>query len=227
MKKRTTGTVMVLLLTAVPLSMGNREWQFEVKAAEANMTVQEPASEESSEVVEQNYLDGTTVESNIEGTDIEGNNEQSNEQRNIEEIQNQSDASGENQLTETEEEQDTGIQLTVEELELMRKVVSAESRGESIEAQYSVACVILNRMASEMFPDSLEEVIMQKGQFSCVDNGAIYVVPITDSVEQACQMALQNNDVEDDVLWFRSNRYHRGVPKAFQIGKLYFSQHSA
>lgn len=114
--------------------------------------------------------------------------------------------------------------LTDEELQLLLRVVSAESRGESLEAQYTVACVIFNRMESEIFPNTLTEVIMQSGQFTCVSNGAIYSAPITESVAQAVIMAMDNNTLDSTILWFRSNRYHSFKTKAFQIGKLYFSQ---
>ena len=113
--------------------------------------------------------------------------------------------------------------LTEEELLLMQKVVSAESRGESPEAQYTVACVILNRMESSIFPDSLEEVVRQSGQFTCVGNGVINNVPITESVEQAVAKALDNNTVDENVLWFRSEHYHSFHNQAFRIGELYFS----
>jgi len=113
--------------------------------------------------------------------------------------------------------------LTEEEILLMQKVVSAESRGESPEAQYTVACVILNRMESPIFPDSLEGVVRQSGQFTCVGNGIINNVPITESVEQAVARALDNNTVDEDVLWFRSSHYHKFHNQAFQIGDLYFS----
>lgn len=113
--------------------------------------------------------------------------------------------------------------LTAEELLLMQKVVSAESRGESPEAQYTVACVILNRMESPMFPDTLEEVVRQSGQFTCVGNGIINHVPITESVEQSVAKALDNNTLDIDVLWFRSAHYHSFHNPAFQIGKMYFS----
>lgn len=113
--------------------------------------------------------------------------------------------------------------LTAEEILLMEKVVSAESRGESPEAQYTVACVILNRMESPIFPDSLEGVIRQSGQFTCVGNGIINNVPITESVEQAVAKALDNNTVDENVLWFRSEHYHTFHNRAFQIGDLYFS----
>ena len=113
--------------------------------------------------------------------------------------------------------------LTDEEILLMQKVVSAESRGESPEAQYTVACVILNRMESPIFPDTLEGVVRQSGQFTCVGNGIINNVPITESVEQAVAKALDNNTVDEDVLWFRSSHYHTFHNQAFKIGDLYFS----
>ena len=113
--------------------------------------------------------------------------------------------------------------LTDEEILLMQKVVSAESRGESPEAQYTVACVILNRMESPIFPDTLEGVVRQSGQFTCVGNGIINNVPITESVEQAVAKALDNNTVDEEVLWFRSSHYHTFHNQAFKIGDLYFS----
>ncbi len=113
--------------------------------------------------------------------------------------------------------------LTDEEILLMQKVVSAESRGESPEAQYTVACVILNRMESPIFPNTLEGVVRQSGQFTCVGNGIINNVPITESVEQAVAKALDNNTVDEEVLWFRSSHYHSFHNQAFKIGDLYFS----
>lgn len=113
--------------------------------------------------------------------------------------------------------------LTDEEVILLQKVVSAESRGESSEAQYNVACVILNRLESSFFPDSLEEVVNQSGQFSCVESGAILNVPITESVVEAVASALDNNTLDAKVMWFRSNHYHPFHKNAFQIGQMFFS----
>lgn len=113
--------------------------------------------------------------------------------------------------------------LTDEELVLLQKVVSAEARGESAEAQYNVACVILNRLESATFPDSLEEVVNQSGQFSCVESGAIVNVPITESVVNAVASALDDNTLDADVMWFRSDYYHPFHQNAFQIGQMFFS----
>lgn len=114
--------------------------------------------------------------------------------------------------------------LTEDELLLLLKVVSAEARGESQEAQYNVACVILNRMESERFPNTLEEVVTQSGQFSCVASGAINYVPITESVLQAVLNAVDDNTVDPDVLWFRSDYYHSFSNRAYQLGRMFFSR---
>ena len=53
------------------------------------------------------------------------------------------------------------IQLTEEEIDLLAKIVWVESRGES-EGQKAVVEVILNRIASEKFPNTLYEVLSQK-----------------------------------------------------------------
>lgn len=114
-------------------------------------------------------------------------------------------------------------ELTPEEIQLLLRVVSAEARGESLEAQYTVACVVLNRIESEMFPNTLEDVIVQSGQFSCVSNGAVYSAPITDSVVQAVASAMDNNTLDSSILWFRSQRYHSFTSDAFRIGEMFFS----
>lgn len=60
------------------------------------------------------------------------------------------------------------IQLSFEEKQLLAKVVWAEARGESAEGQQAVAEVVLNRMASDGFSDSLDGVIFGENQFRSV-----------------------------------------------------------
>lgn len=60
------------------------------------------------------------------------------------------------------------IALTFAEKQLLARVVWVESRGESAEGQQAVAEVVLNRMASEDFPDTLQDVIFGEGQFRSV-----------------------------------------------------------
>ena len=57
-------------------------------------------------------------------------------------------------------------EITAEERELLARVVYAESNTETIEGQIAVAQVVLNRVRSESFPDTVSEVIYQERQFS-------------------------------------------------------------
>lgn len=60
------------------------------------------------------------------------------------------------------------IQLTYEEKLLLARVVWVEARGETAEGQQAVAEVVLNRIASDNFPDTLNAVIYADGQFRSV-----------------------------------------------------------
>lgn len=61
-----------------------------------------------------------------------------------------------------------GITLNDEEIDLLARIVWLEARGESFEGQQAVAEVVFNRILSEDFPDTLTEVIYEKGQFTTV-----------------------------------------------------------
>lgn len=56
--------------------------------------------------------------------------------------------------------------ITEEERELLARLVYLEARGESAEGQQAVAEVALNRVADPGFPDSVSEVLFQRGQFA-------------------------------------------------------------
>lgn len=60
---------------------------------------------------------------------------------------------------------------------LLAKLVHAEARGEPYKGQVAVAAVVLNRVASSSFPNTVSGVIYQTGAFSCVSNGSINATP--------------------------------------------------
>ena len=93
---------------------------------------------------------------------------------------------------------------TEEELYWLSRIVSAEARGESIEGQVAVANVVLNRVKSDYFPDSIEEVIFQSGQFCPVSSGSIYQDPVPSAVESA-ERALNGKRVLDKKVLFFYN----------------------
>ncbi|MCI9330576.1 MAG: cell wall hydrolase [Oscillibacter sp.] len=70
----------------------------------------------------------------------------------------------------------------------LSRIIHAESGGETLEGQIAVGNVVLNRVASEDFPDSIPEVIFddENGvQFEPVSNGSV----INEPTEQSCEAA--------------------------------------
>ena len=68
---------------------------------------------------------------------------------------------------------------------LLAKLVHAEARGESYKGQVAVAAVVLNRVASSSFPNTVSGVIYQSGAFSCVSNGSINNTPDSSCIRAA------------------------------------------
>ena len=68
---------------------------------------------------------------------------------------------------------------------LLAKCVYAEARGEPYKGQVAVAAVVLNRVASSSFPNTVSGVIYQSGAFTCVDNGSINNTPDSSCIRAA------------------------------------------
>jgi N-acetylmuramoyl-L-alanine amidase len=65
------------------------------------------------------------------------------------------------------------ISASSEEKDLLARLVRAEAEGEPYAGKVAVATVVLNRVDSPDFPNTVKEVIYQSGQFTPVDNGEI------------------------------------------------------
>ena len=89
------------------------------------------------------------------------------------------------------------------EEELLARIVHAESKGEPYLGQVCVAAVILNRVDSADFPNSLAGVIYQPGAFEPVSNGTInQAVPQDASARKAAREALNGYDPTSGCLYF-------------------------
>jgi N-acetylmuramoyl-L-alanine amidase len=89
------------------------------------------------------------------------------------------------------------------EEELLARIVHAESKGEPYLGQVCVAAVILNRVDSADFPNSLAGVIYQPGAFEPVSNGSInQAVPKDASARKAAREALNGYDPTNGCLYF-------------------------
>ncbi len=113
--------------------------------------------------------------------------------------------------------------ISLDDFELMAKTVFAEAKTEDFEGQVAVAEVILNRVESENFPDTVEEVIKQRGAFSSWGNGSVEAAPLDDECLEAVQDAVNERIFPDSVVYFREGRFHSfGTPYTV-IGHHYFS----
>lgn len=111
------------------------------------------------------------------------------------------------------------------DIQLMARAVNGEARGEPYEGQVAVAAVILNRVKSPSFPNSISGVIYQPGAFTAVSDGQINV-PIApgSTVYKACQDAMNGWDPTGGALYYfnpdtATNAWIWSRPLIKKIGK--------
>ena len=91
-----------------------------------------------------------------------------------------------------------------DEVYWLSRIISAESRGEPLLGQIAVGNVILNRVKSSSFPNTIWGVIFDRKwgvQFSPVANGTVYNTPSATSVI-AAKICLEGFTVSTDALYF-------------------------
>lgn len=89
------------------------------------------------------------------------------------------------------------------EIQLLARCVNGEARGEPYEGQVAVAAVILNRVESPSFPNSIAGVIYQPGAFTAVNDGQINVpIDPSSSVYRACQEAMNGTDPTGGAIYY-------------------------
>lgn len=110
-----------------------------------------------------------------------------------------------------------------EDAERLMKIAMAEAEGESTAGKALVMLVVLNRVWSDEFPDTIEEVIFQPGQFSVTEEGGRYY---TTEPDEGCREALylvsMGWDESQGALYFescKSDSWHsRNLEYLFQEG---------
>lgn len=114
--------------------------------------------------------------------------------------------------------------IDTEDIKMMERCVMSEAGDQTVQCQEAVATVILNRwMNPEKYPDTIEGVVTDPGQFSTHDNGEVTV-----SVRLAVYNAIvyyntYQQDLPKSAYYFRAHKYHDfGIPYC-NYGDLYFS----
>lgn len=97
-------------------------------------------------------------------------------------------------------------QMPASEYNTLLRIVEAEATGEDLKGKMLIANVILNRVADERFPNTIEEVVWQQiggsAQFQPTIDGRIYTVEVTDETIEAVDRVLAGEDYSQGALYF-------------------------
>ena len=109
------------------------------------------------------------------------------------------------------------------DVNLLARLVYGEARGEPYAGQVAVAAVVLNRVKSSSFPNTIAGVIYQKGAFNVVDDGQINLSP-NSTAKKAAQDALNGWDPSYGAIYYfnpstATNKWIWSRPLTVTIGK--------
>ena len=119
------------------------------------------------------------------------------------------------------------MKITEKEKDLLARLVTAEAKGEPYQGKVAVAAVVLNRLESEQFPDTIQQVIYQDKQFQPVDNGMINK-PAGEEAKKAVDEAIHKDGKVTDALYFfnpdeTDSKWLRTRPVTEEIGNHRFA----
>lgn len=96
--------------------------------------------------------------------------------------------------------------ISAEEYEILCRIVQAEAGGEDQLGKQMVADVIINRVNSSKFPDTIEGVVFQgvggNPQFSPLRDGRYYTVSVTADTRKAVDASMKGEDNSAGALYF-------------------------
>ena len=120
-----------------------------------------------------------------------------------------------NELSLDEDKEDDSLNVSMEDYLEFSRLVEAEASSEDLYGKTLVADVVVNRIYSDIFPDTLSEVIHDEGQFDPVDNGYIDYVEPSHDAKCAAMRALKREDYSDGALYFQKSAVEKWGDKVF------------
>lgn len=124
----------------------------------------------------------------------------------------------------------SSVSYSNSDVDLLARLINAEAEGEPYNAKVAVGAVVLNRVKSSLFPNSISSVIYQTingyYQFTPVLNGEINKPATSESV-QAAYAALNGQDPTNGAMFFYdntvTNKWLLAKPVSITIDKLIFA----
>lgn len=106
---------------------------------------------------------------------------------------------------------------------LLAHLIYGEARGESYVGQVAVGAVIMNRVKSSLFPNTISGVIYQRGAFDAVSDGQINMTPNSTAIK-AAQDAINGWDPSYGAIYYfnpntATNKWIWSRPVTVTIGK--------
>ncbi|APA03179.1 MULTISPECIES: spore cortex-lytic enzyme [Bacillus] len=114
------------------------------------------------------------------------------------------------------------------DINLLAQAVYGEARGEPFEGQVAIAAVILNRIKSPLFPNTVAGVIFEPLAFTAVADGQIYMQP-NERAKEAVLDAINGWDPSENAIYYfnpdtATSKWIWGRPQIKRIGKHIFCE---
>lgn len=125
---------------------------------------------------------------------------------------------------------DTPLLITEEDKEVLLRIVEAEATCEDVKGRMLVANVILNRVVSEKFPDSIAEVVFQNNgvtyQFAPIKDGRYWTVKVSEQTVEAVERVLAGEDESRGALYFAARSMaEKKAMRWFDVSLKYLFRH--
>lgn len=116
-----------------------------------------------------------------------------------------------------------GVSLTDKEVQWIAQMIHAEARGEPYIGQVAVGSVIINRLKSKEFPNTVHDVLFQRNAFQPIRNGTFYH-PASEMAYRAALEALSGHDPTNGAVFFfnpriSNDRFMHARPAVVTIGQ--------
>ena len=116
-------------------------------------------------------------------------------------------------------------EYTDEDYQVLLRIVQAEAGICDPKGKILVADVIINRVLSGKFPDSVKAVVYQPSQFQPVSNGTINTVKVTAETIECVDRALAGEDYSNGALYFMNRRASGSAASWFDRRLTYLFAH--
>lgn len=120
-----------------------------------------------------------------------------------------------------QEVKDTSIQLDYEDAQALMKIAYAEGGNQGVEGQLLIMEVCYNRMLSDDYPNTITEVITQKGQFESYRNGQYAAAEPTAETHLALAELEKGIDLDSDIIAFETCANHKSLERYFEFSFTY------